>query len=117
MSDDERTVPYKEARAQVKVMAARLALMHLAFGRTLARELGPEKADELVVKAMMEYGDLAGRWAQAGHQDLPHYGLHDGYKYGDQEFTDQREVDLAEGEDFDWDRYEVLGCTLGQVFQ
>ena len=117
MTETLKMVPLDEARFQVKVMARRLALMHLAFAKTLGEELGEPAARDIVVKAMMAYGQLVGERNKAGGQDLPYYGLHEKYIYGEHEFLDTRELDLDEGEVFDWSKYKVQGCVLAQVFQ
>jgi hypothetical protein len=117
MEESPQMVSLEEARVQVKVVARRLALMHLAYARTLVDELGEAAAKDIVVKAMMEYGRLVGERTKSGGQDLPYYGLHESYRYGDQAYLDTRELALAEGEVFDWSRFKVKGCVLAQVFQ
>lgn len=114
MSDAEKKVPIHEAMEQVRTVGVRLALMHLAYGRLLVKEFGPEKGKELIIKAMMEYGKLAGQRSKDGHQDLPWYGFHDKYMYDEQEFIDTRDEPQ---EDFDYSRFKVFGCILAKVFK
>ena len=114
MEASPKMVSLEEARTQVKVVARRLALMHLAYARMLVDELGEAAAKDIVVKAMMEYGRLVGERNKSGGQDLPYFGLHEKYIYGEQEYLDTRELDLKEGQVFDWSRFKVKGCVLAR---
>ena len=114
MSDSDKKVPMNEAMEQVQTVGVRLGLLHLAYGRLLMKEFGPQKGKELIIKAMMEYGKLAGQRSKDGHQDLPWYGFHDKYLYDDQEFLDTRHNPK---EDFDYARFKVEGCILAKVFK
>ena len=114
MGEKGKTVPLKEAADQVGVAVARLALMHLAFAKILVEKLGRKKGKEAVIKAMMEYGRLAGERSKAGRQDLPFYGFHEKYLYKDVEFVDTRE--RPADKEFDLSRYRVHGCLLSKIF-
>ncbi len=114
MAKREKTVPLKEAAEQVGVVVVRLALMHLAFSKILVEKLGKKKGKEAIIKAMMEYGRLAGERSKAGRQDLPFYGFHEKYSYDDREFIDTREKPA--GKEFDLSRYRVHGCMLANIF-
>ena len=116
MEKKEKVVPLREAMEQVRVTGRRLALMHLAFSRILVEELGEEKGKKAIVRAMMEYGRMVGEKNKAGQQDLPFYGFHDKYTYGDKEFLDTREKANIAGKDFDFSRYRVHGCVLAETF-
>jgi len=116
MNEKERVVPLHEAIDQVRITGRRLALMHLAFSRILIKELGEDKGSKAIVKAIMEYGQMVGETNKAGHQDLPFYGLHEKYTYGDEEFLDTREVADSAGKDFDFSRYRCHGCVLAKTF-
>jgi hypothetical protein len=116
MSANMKMVSMDEAAEQVRVTAVRLALMHIAFARTLVEELGEKKGKETALKAIMEYGRLVGERNKAGAQDMPHYGLHRTYAYRDKAFTDGRDMPLAEGETFDYSNFKVHGCALSEVF-
>ena len=50
----EEMVPLSEAENEVKVVTQRLALLHLAYGRTLVDEFGWEKGKQLVMNAIKE---------------------------------------------------------------
>ena len=116
MAEETKMVSLEEARAQVRVTATRLALMHLAYARVMVDHLGAEEGKKLIRKAMMEYGRLVGERNKAGDQDLPYYGLHDSYEYKEQHFLDSRDVPKGEG-GRDWDQYKVHGCVLSKVFK
>jgi hypothetical protein len=112
MDAEEKTVLLKDAIEQVRVTAARLALLHLAFSRVLVETLGEEKGKEAVLRAVMEYGRLvAGR----GGQDLPFYGLNEKSVYKGREYVDARER-AEDGEPFDRAQYQVHGCVLARTF-
>jgi hypothetical protein len=59
---------------------------------------------------------MVGEKNKAGRQDLPFYGFHDKYTYGDNEFLDTREKADIAGKDFDYSRYRVHGCVLARTF-
>ena len=116
MKKKEKRVPLEEAMEQVRITGRRIALMHLAFSRILVEELGEEKGKQAIIRAMMEYGRMVGEANKAGQQDLPFYGFHDKYTYGDKEFLDTREKANIAGKDFDFSRYRVHGCVLANTF-
>ena len=68
-------VPLTEAENEVKVVTHRLALLHLAFARTLVDEFGWERGKQLVLDAMKEYGRRVAERTRQGHQGLPKYGF------------------------------------------
>jgi hypothetical protein len=68
-------VPLTEAENEVKVVTHRLALLHLAFARTLVDEYGWERGKQLVLDAMKEYGRRVAERTKQGHQSLPKYGF------------------------------------------
>jgi hypothetical protein len=116
MDEKEKKVPLHEAMEQVRVIGRRLALMHLAFSKILIEELSENKGKKAIIRAMMEYGRMVGESNKAGHQDLPFYGIHEKYTYGDKEFLDTREQANIAGKDFDFSRYRVHGCVLAKTF-
>ena len=115
MTDKEELIPLKDAIWQVEAAVRRLALIHLGYSKALVKELGEEKGKELIVKSMMEYGKLVGEQAKKGRQDLPYYGFHDKYTYGDLEFIDTRKSPATRGKDFDFSQYKVYGCGLAKT--
>jgi hypothetical protein len=116
MKKIEKRVPLREAMEQVRITGKRIALMHLAFSRILVEELGEEKGKKSIIRAMMDYGRMVGEANKAGQQDLPFYGFHDKYTYGEKEFRDTREKENIAGNDFDFSRYRVYGCVLADTF-
>jgi hypothetical protein len=71
----ERTVPLSEAERQVRIVVQRLALMHLAYARTLVDRLGWRQARQLILDSIKRYGQGVAARAAQGHQSLPDYGF------------------------------------------
>jgi hypothetical protein len=67
----EEQVPAEEARGQVETAITRIALLHLAFSRTLVEDLGPEKGKELITKSILRYGRWIGDRMKRGLPDYP----------------------------------------------
>jgi hypothetical protein len=111
---NEEMVPLKDAQDQVRKTAIRLALIHLGFSKVLVDEFGEEKAKELVIKSMVEYGKLVDKHQQ--WDNLPYYGLHEKHSYKNQEYEDARNIPLTEGESFDYAKLKVYGCEIGKTF-
>lgn len=80
-SKKEEMVTLKEAKEQVEILGRRLALLHLAYARTLVEEFGERKGKKLVLKAIKDYGIRIGQITKKGGQDLPKYGLHEGLEW------------------------------------
>ena len=74
-SENEEMVPLKEAEHQVKVVTQRLALLHLAYAKTLVNEFGWKKGKLLILKAIKDYGMRVADRTQRGFQSLPKYGF------------------------------------------
>ena len=72
---NEEMVPLNEAENEVKVVTHRLALLHLAFARTLVDEFGWERGKQLILNAIKEYGRRVAERTKRGHQSLPKYGF------------------------------------------
>lgn len=75
-TSSEKMVPLKEAENEVKVVVQRLALLHLAYARTLVDNFGWEKGKQLVLDAIKEYGKRVAERTKQGHQSLPKYGFY-----------------------------------------
>ena len=73
MSD--KMIPLHEAENEVKVVTQRLALLHLAFARTIVDELGSAEGKQLVLKAIKKYGVMVAERTKQGHQSLPKFGF------------------------------------------
>jgi len=64
-------VPLTEAREQVETAITRIALLHLAFSKTLVEELGAEKGKELITRSILRYGQWVGERIKRGLPDYP----------------------------------------------
>lgn len=60
MTDERATISVEEARAGIADITKRVALLHMAYARTLVDELGEERGKELIRKAIWEYGTKIG---------------------------------------------------------
>ena len=92
----EEHVLIGEAREQVETAITRIALLHLAFSKTLVEEFGPEKGKELITKSILRYGRLVGERMKRGLPDYPTA------KYG-------AYVERENG--------RVYDCVLAKIFQ
>ncbi|HUT79699.1 MAG TPA: L-2-amino-thiazoline-4-carboxylic acid hydrolase [Candidatus Bathyarchaeia archaeon] len=95
----EEVIPKNEVIKEVQVAMTRLALMHLAYAKTIVEEFGVEKGREVIIKAIMDYGRKVGERIKKGFADLPKYGVHE-----------QFEKTLE-------DAYLVTGCSLAKIFK
>lgn len=77
MNDIEKFVPLREAENEVKVVTQRLALLHLAYARTLVDEFGWEKGKQLILNAIKEYSRRIADRKKRGFQSLPKYGFYE----------------------------------------
>jgi hypothetical protein len=68
-------VPLEEAENEVKVVTQRLALLHLAFSKTIVDNLGWEQGKQLVLDSIKQYGEYVAERTKQGHQGLPKYGF------------------------------------------
>lgn len=98
--NETETIPLEEAKKEVGVAITRLALMHLAYSKTLIEELGEKRGEELILRSILEYGRRIAEIVKQGGQDLPSYGVYSGEAYQD-----------------DKGRYNVTGCNLARIFQ
>lgn len=71
----EEMVPLSEAENEVKVVTHRLALLHLAYARTLVDNFGWEKGKQLILNSIKEYGRRVAERTEQGYQSLPKYGF------------------------------------------
>ena len=114
MTTSKETVTLDDAKEQVSRACRRLALLHIAYARTLVDELGEAKGKELILKAIKNYSTRIGEKSKAEataqglentpanfREDLPAYGVHE-----------RREVVEVAGET----RRYVYGCTLGKLW-
>lgn len=73
MSD--KMVPLAEAENEVKVVTQRLALLHLAFSRTIVDTLEWAEGKQLILDSIKQYGEYVAERTKQGHQGLPKYGF------------------------------------------
>ncbi len=118
ITDGQKMVPLEEAEHEVALTSRRIALLHLAFAKTLIAELGEKRGTELIVKAIKAYGTRVGEEAKeavlaqglevtpenfsaGAARGLPKFGMH------------------ARTEDVDIDgerRFRAFGCVMGNVW-
>ena len=60
MPKQPEMIPVEEAREGIADMTKRVALLHMAYARTLVQELGEQRGKELIRKAIWEYGTKIG---------------------------------------------------------
>jgi hypothetical protein len=72
---DKIMIPLKEAENEVKVVTQRLALLHLAFSKTLVEEFGWDEGKQLILNSIKRYGEYVAERTKKGHQGLPKYGF------------------------------------------
>jgi hypothetical protein len=68
---EEELVPLSEAKTQVENAITRIALLHLAFSKTLVEEFGADKGRELITRSVLRYGRWAGERMKRGLPDYP----------------------------------------------
>jgi hypothetical protein len=67
----EEHVLIGEAREQVEMAITRIALLHLAFSKTLVEEFGAEKGKRLITTSILRYGRWVGERMKRGLPDYP----------------------------------------------
>jgi len=118
MTKDAKMIPLEEASHEVVLTSRRIALLHLAYAKTLVAEFGEQKGMELIVKAIKAYGTTVGNEAReavlaqgleltpenysAGPaRGLPKIGMHSGI-----------ETVEVNGEQ----RFRAHGCVMGELW-
>jgi hypothetical protein len=71
----EEMVPLSEAENEVRVTTHRLALLHLAYGKTLVDRFGWDEGKQLILDSIKRYSELVAERTKQGHQSLPKYGF------------------------------------------
>jgi len=117
MMDEQELISLDEAKRQVALVCRRLGLLHLAFAEVLVAELGQEKGEKIIARAIKEYSRKIGEKkrdaalnqeleliAESFSQvsDIPSIGMH--------ERAEKVEV---EGEK----RHRLYGCVMSKVWQ
>jgi hypothetical protein len=57
---EEKMITFEEAKQEVEIASRRIALLHLAYAKTLIEEFGEKKGKKLVARAIKKYGILTG---------------------------------------------------------
>lgn len=68
-------VPLTEAENEVKVVTQRLALLHLAYAKTIVDQFGWKKGKQLILDSIKQYSEYVAERTLQGHQSLPKYGF------------------------------------------
>lgn len=68
-------IPLRDAEHEVKVVTQRVALLHLAYAKTLVDEFGWTRGKRLILAAIKEYGLRVADRTKRGYQSLPQYGF------------------------------------------
>lgn len=115
----ENITTEQEAAHEVEITARRIALLHLAFAKTLVNELGDEEGKKIILKAIKYYGKLVGEemknkvhglglettpenYGIGDSRDLPKYGMHE-----------RKEVFETDGRN----RRRSFGCVLAKLWR
>ena len=118
MPDDAQRIPIDEAAHEVALTARRMALLHIAYARTLVDQLGPDRGKELIVKAIRAYGSWIGEevrdavraqgidptpenYGTGEARQLPSFGMHAGVEH----------IESKAGT-----RLRAYGCVMGKTW-
>jgi len=119
MEEKTNRLSRDEAGHEIELVSRRIALLHLAFARTLVNEFGDEEGRRLILKAVKAYGVMIGTEVKAAvlneglpltpenygvgkSRSLPEFGMHTG--------SEEIEVD---GEK----RFRAYGCAMAKVWK
>ena len=111
----KKLVSAEEAREAIQDMTRRVALLHLAFSRTLVDELGEERGRDLIRKAIWDYGTRIG---ERRRQRIAAMGLEPSLE-NTSKVSDlsplgwDRTSTVVDGEP----RTQVRGCILAQTWK
>lgn len=117
MNNGEKNIKVNlsSAKEQVEKVSKRIALLHLAYAKTIIAELGEEKGEKLVLKAIKNYGRIVGygvkeRVNKQGLENKPENYQEDLPKYGMHEKIEQATVQGEKGR-------RSYGCVMGKLWQ
>ncbi|MBU1050171.1 L-2-amino-thiazoline-4-carboxylic acid hydrolase, partial [Candidatus Bipolaricaulota bacterium] len=114
----EKLISIEEAAHEVALVSRRMALLHIAFARTLVGKLGDERGKELIIEAIRAYGNQIGNEVRAkveqqGLEPTPeNYGAGDARQLPS--FGMHKGVEWSKGDAAD--RLRAYGCVMGQVW-
>jgi len=118
MSESANTIPLTDAAHEVELASRRLALLHLAFAKTLVQEFGQSKGRQLVAKAIKAYGCMIGEETRAEvlkqglSLDPEHFGVGSSRslpRFGMHERVEEVEVEGKK-------RLRAYGCVMAKVW-
>jgi len=113
--ETEKMVSLEEAKEQVEKVCKRLALLHLAYAKTIINELGDIEGRKLVLKAIKEYGRRIGvnvreKVTQQGKKNLPENYIEDLPFYGMHEKVEEIKI---KGQEIK----RAYGCVMGKFWR
>lgn len=118
-TNKEHIVSIEEATHAVEVTARRIALLHLAYARTLVQELGEKKGIELIARAIKDFGVKIGEKtreevvAQRLKPTIENFGAGKSYAIPRFGMNDRAET-VKVGDEL---RTRVYGCVLADVWK
>ncbi len=112
---DEKKIELKEAEKEVELISQRLALLHLSYAKAIIDELGEEKGEKLVLKAINNYGKSIGEkrreeiekkglepipenFGEGNVLRIPRFGMHS-------------KLEVTE------DSMKLYGCVMGKLWK
>ena len=115
MADEAKQITVEAAAHEVALTARRVALLHIAYARSLVDEFGPVRGKELIIKAIRAYGARIGEevrdavqaqelestpenYGKGSARQLPSFGMHAGVEH----------VETDAGP-----RIRAYGCVMG----
>ena len=115
----EEVIPFEEAKQAVESASRRVALLHLSYVKTLIAELGVKKGNELIVKAIKDYGIRIGEKTKReildqGLEPLPK-NFSAGKSYAIPRFGMHERIETVEVEGEPGIR--AYGCVLAKVWR
>lgn len=120
MTDTNKNmITLEEASREVEMTSKRLGLLYLAFAKSIVEELGDEKGKKLILKAIKNYGKMAGEKMKKDIEDQgleptpENYGAGEGRglpKFGMNEKSEEVEIDGQK-------RKRFYGCAMGKVWR
>ncbi len=111
----QKKIDIEEAAKEVELVSKRLALLHLAYAKTLTEELGEERGEELVLKSIKRYG----RWiGEKRREEIEEKGLEpipENFSKGNvlriPKFGMHSELEST------GDSMKLFGCTMGKLWR
>lgn len=111
----KQEVSLEEAKEQIEKVCKRLALLHLAYAKTIINELGDMEGRKLVLKAIKEYGRRIGvnvreKVTKQGKENLPEHYIEDLPFYGMHERIEKVKI---KGQEIK----RVYSCVMGKFWR